>query len=760
MTKIIGKIALPNPLVWPSGFTFAALFVFSLNKNKMVMRIYLTLVILALVTLTHAQDHVADSLHMERLLEEVTILGSRDGLFGRLPGSLRYLSRTQIQRLSPLSGNEVFRQVPGVHVVDEEGAGLRINIGIRGLDPDRSRGVLILEDGIPVSLAPYGEPEMYYTPAMERMEGVEILKGSGQIQYGPQTIGGVINYITADPPATPQGYLRVRAGEGGLFHGHVGYGATHGNAGYQINYLRKRADRIGYVGYDIHDFNAKFKLRLSNNSAIVAKLSVYDEWSDATYIGLTQTMYDVGGQDFVQMAPDDQLRIRRYGGSIQHRWTPSATLQWKTTAFGYTTTRNWKRQDFTFDPNASNLTGVVWGDMDVPGGAVFMRGSTGNRNRQFEVAGLESRLEQEVMWWGLPQTWSVGARVLYERAFEQRVNGRFLESTSGTMVSDEVRTGYAWSAFAHQQISITSRWSMTAGLRMEHFDFDREILRGVFGGVSVDTLVRATDAITTFIPGIGFNYRLAPDWVLFAGLHRGFAPPRTKDAITAAGETLDLEAEQSWNAELGLRYRLGSFWGFELTAFHMDFSNQIIPVSESSGGTGVGLVNGGATRHYGLEAALTLRIGHLLGAKHTLDITPTATLLRATYAADRFKTVGGEQVNIKGNDTPYAPRLLMHHTLAWAWQERWGLNVILQHTSGQFSDELNTTSASANGRIGRIDGYTVMHTNAWYALSRIPLRVGLSVQNLTDERYIVTRRPQGIRLGLPRFLSGTLEYTF
>ncbi len=152
-----------------------------------------------------------DSLRVFQI-PQIDIISQRDGIFGRLPGSADYLNEVQLQRLAPLTGNEILRKVTGIHVVDEEGAGLRMNLGIRGLDPDRSRGVLILEDGIPVALNPYGEPEMYYTPSIDRMAGIEIVKGSGQILFGPQTIGGVINYITQDPPEKSQTKLRVIGG--------------------------------------------------------------------------------------------------------------------------------------------------------------------------------------------------------------------------------------------------------------------------------------------------------------------------------------------------------------------------------------------------------------------------------------------------------------------------------------------------------------------------------------------------------------------
>lgn len=707
-----------------------------------------------------AQDMAEDSIPRVYDMPQIQVVQVRDGLFARTPGSVAYLSSARMRKLAPISGNEVFRTIPGVHVNDEEGAGLRMNLGIRGLDPDRSRGVLVLEDGLPVALAPYGEPEMYYTPAIERMSGVELVKGSGQILFGPQTIGGVLNYITADPPADPEGFLRLQAGQGGMLHAHAGYGNTVENVGYQVNYLFKRADQLAYAGYRVQDLNGKFRMQISPASSLGLKLAVYDEWSDATYIGLTQTMYDRGGEDFVRMAPNDQLNIRRYAGSLTHAWKPDARTEWKNVLFGYTTTRNWQRQDFSSNPAAANQTGVIWGDPQVPGGAVFMQDQVGHRNRQFEVSGLDSRMQRSHRWLGMDQQTDFGIRALYEKALEQRVNGRGSDAASGALVEDEARTGRALSAYLQNRWELGRFVQVTAGLRGEWFHYERVIFRNAFGGVITDTLVRANNEVAMLIPGLGVNVGLAPDWTLFAGLHRGFAPPRVKDAITRVGEALDLDAEKSWNSELGLRRAAADSWSFETTAFFMDFSNQIIPVSESSGGTGAGLVNGGATRHYGLEVGLGLQMGHWLGARHQLDLYSATTLLRAHYSADRFIASGGESVNIRGNRTPYAPEFMQSATLSYAWDGKVGINLHLLMTGAQFGDELNTVAPAADGRNGRIDGYRVLDANAFYQFQRVPLRLGFSVKNITDERYIVTRRPQGIRLGLPRFLSGTLEFRF
>src|SRR5690606_22478308 len=104
-------------------------------------------------------------------MPQIDVIGKTDRL-QLIPGSASRIATATLQKIAPLSGNELFRLVPGVHVVDEEGLGMRVNIGIRGLDPDRSRTVLILEDGVPVALAPYGEAEMYYTQSIERLNGI------------------------------------------------------------------------------------------------------------------------------------------------------------------------------------------------------------------------------------------------------------------------------------------------------------------------------------------------------------------------------------------------------------------------------------------------------------------------------------------------------------------------------------------------------------------------------------------------------------
>jgi len=717
-------------------------------------------------------------------IPQAVILDERSGIMRNLPGSAAYVDKMELKALAPISGNEVFRRVTGLNVVDEEGAGLRLNVGVRGLDPDRSRNVLILEDGIPVALAPYGEPELYYTPNMDRMAGVEVLKGSGSILFGPQTIGGIVNYVTADPPDSSQTTFNLRGGQGGYFSASAGYGNTVGNTGFLVNFQRKQVDNLGMTDFTINDFTTKFKFKMSEKASIGIKLAAYDESSNATYVGITQAMYDQGGSDFLRIAPHDKLTVRRYSASINHEYKFNQKLILQTTGFGYTTTRDWKREDFS-NTRPNNFEGIVHGDESLPGGAIYMRDRASNRNRAFEVAGLETKLKSIYNIGSVKGVLDVGGRYLYERAFEQRINGANAQVNSGQLVEDEIRTGNALSAFAQNKLILSEKLTFTAGLRMEQFDYERNILRRAYGGVVRDTNIVANSNVLAIIPGAGLNLNLNDNLSIFTGIHRGFAPPRTKDAINTGGVPLDLDAEDSWNSELGARFKHSDYLFLEVTGFMMNFKNQIIPVSLSSGGLGTGLINGGATRHNGVEGAITIDFGKLAQSKWNFALNFNATFINATIADDRDEIISINKVtndttfaNIKGNRTPYAPSYIL--SSAFTVQAPFGLGVRItgNYTGKQYTDLLNTTDvmpiiemaqanpdmryvqANANGTIGEMPAYMILDATLWYDIPKTKASFNLSVKNITNERYIVSRRPQGIRVGIPRFITAGFSYAF
>lgn len=707
----------------------------------------------------------------QRIVEipQAVVIGSRGNAGFNRAGAGQTVSQKDLEEIQPVSANEVLRVVPGLNVVDEEGLGLRPNIGFRGLDPDRSRYVLVLEDGVPVSLGPYNEPELYYAPSIDRMVGVEVLKGSAAIEQGPRTIAGVVNYRTEDPPPTEQGRLSLQGGPGGYTSALGTYGNTVGNAGFRITVLRKQSDEFGMLRLRLNDITTRFRWIISDRSIMGFKAGIYQETSNANYIGLTNAMLEAGGNDFTRLAPDDRFRVRRYSlsGNYSHRFTER--LQIDVLMYAYTTQRDWCRQDFTYSAlDASgqmvappiDWSGVTWGDTTVSGGAIHMRNSTGNRIRSYEVAGADIRLKYEMEIGRSLHTWTLGVKSISEWAHERRVNGTYPGDISGTISDEEMRPVLGISAFLSDRIT-WNHLEVVPGIRIENMYYQREILRGKYNGETIDTNIIGKGRLVQLIPGASLVYKVHEVVRIYGGVHRGFAPPRVKDAISTDGTDVQLDAERSVNYEAGVRTQLTGHLTTELTAFLLDFSNQVIPVSESSGaGGGAGLVNGGGTRSQGLELSMQMEEVPLNKNGWNISAHVAATFTDARFSEDRFNGSGESRVNLRGNQLPYAPRWTTNVRAEFAHNTGWMLMLAMQHTGAQFTDIRNTIDPSANGQAGRLNAFRVVDAGLRHQWEKYKLHSSLTIRNLFDARYAYTRRPQGTRVGLPRMLFVGLSKEF
>lgn len=686
----------------------------------------------------------------------LTVLGEGAGGLARLPGSGAVISPEVIAEVRPFSASELLRALPGVHIQEEEGAGFRANIGVRGLDPDRSRTLLVLEDGIPVALNPYGEPELYYTPPIDRMARVELLKGSGSILHGPQTIGGVLNFVTPDPPTTPGWRAAVAGGSGGFQRGQLQAGGRSRNAGIIGLASYRRAEDLRGLHFEQLDLLLKASLQLGERDAIGLKVGVYDESSNSTYVGLTDSLFRASPLGYP--GREDLLQVRRVTASISHQRALGRVATWRNVAYAFTTVRDWSRQNYGYNISRNAL--------------LFTQG-TGNRNRRFEVGGIESRLRAETS----VGTFEGGVRGHVESARDQFLAGTSATARSGALRDDEARRGAALALFGQQQVNATSQLRITPGVRVEHFRFERHILRMRVARASPagttnlpeDVDIRSDDGMTVVIPGLGASWFGGPAWTLFAGVHRGFAPPRTKDAFVqpegplppgasvSDPVSLQLDAERSWNMEVGLRARPTTHVSLEVTVFRLDFTNQIITPSLSSGNAAqAALANQGATRHQGVEASVS--IDGVRVAALPVRLGAQVTIVDARFSRDRLLARMGDTVNVRGHRLPYAPaRTLAAHAALGAADGR-GLRVDWTYVAEQFSDNFQTRAGSADGRLGTIPSQQVWNVTA---SARIPGTRGVvvgSVKNLFDRTYIASRRPEGIKPGMPRTIQVGIEY--
>ncbi|MDP1523072.1 MAG: TonB-dependent receptor plug domain-containing protein, partial [Methylotenera sp.] len=218
------------------------------------------------------------------VLPRVDVIGTQKQLL-KTPSSATIIEQEELESSHVLTVNEALRKAPGVVVRDEEGLGIRPNISVRGLNPTRSTKVLLLEDGIPLSFAPYGDNASYYFPSIDRFSSIEVLKGAEQIKYGPQTAGGLINFITPNAPEKFGGHMSVTAGNRDYLNTKINVGGK----GVLFDYTHKEGDGArDNTHSNIEDLNVKMTKSLGEDHAITVRANWFSEDSQVSYTGLTQ----------------------------------------------------------------------------------------------------------------------------------------------------------------------------------------------------------------------------------------------------------------------------------------------------------------------------------------------------------------------------------------------------------------------------------------------------------------------------------------
>jgi Fe(3+) dicitrate transport protein len=701
-----------------------------------------------------AGDVVAEvelSLQPGAFTEEVIVAGTR--LAGsaetleRLPGSVDLLDRRQLEDSRVADVNEALHKATGVNVRDEEGLALRPNIGIRGLNPTRSSKTLLLEDGLFVTYAPYGDNATYYHPPVERFEAIEVVKGAGQIAYGPVTVGGVVNYLTPAPPARPTANLRLTGGNRDYFNGQALAGGTWGATAVLAEYMRKQGDGArDNVHSRVDDANLKALFTLGPRHTLTLKGNYYGEESQVTYSGLTLAEWEA--DPLQNPFLNDAFDGWRVGASARHTWLVGSESVLTTQVYGSRFSRDWWRQ--------SSNSGQRPNDRVDPacGGMANLLTTCGNegRLRDYDHFGVEPRLRTALRLFGLRSEAEVGVRAHFEVQERRQENGETPLARSGRLVEDNRRENQAFSAFVQDRL-LLGDFTLSAGVRLEAVEYERtNRLANDGAGASGES------SLTQWVPGVGLTWSPGPAVNVFGGIHRGFAPPRTEDVISQTGGVVDLEAELSWNYEIGLRALPLRGLRVDATLFRNDYENQVVPAS-LAGGVGATFTNGGETLHEGLELGVRLDTGTLTGSTHNVFVRGALTLLPvARFEGTRFSNVpGSASVSVSGNRLPYAPETLLTFAVGYTHARGLLAQVEAVHVGEQFTDDLNSVAASADGQRGLIPAHTTCNLAVSWDLRRVTLFV--TAKNLLDELYLADRT-RGMIPGSPRLLQAGLRTRF
>lgn len=674
----------------------------------------------------------------ETVMPRVDVIGTSEKL-GHIPGSGEILDRETLEASRVFTTNEALRKAAGVQVRDEEGFGLRPNIGIRGLNPSRSTKVTLLEDGIPLAYAPYGDNATYYHPPIDRFERIEVLKGAGQNIFGPQTIGGVINYITPTPPREFSGYATAAAGNRDYFNSKLRLGGNH----MLLDITRKQGDGArDNVDSQLNDLNFKGVLDLGVRQALTLRASRYTEDSTVTYSGLTDAEFANFGARYNPFK-NDEFDGHRSGLSATHEIQLSSDAALTTNFYWSYFSRDWWRQSST---TTDTQCGTAFRDARLAGTAVNPDScnSAQGRLRDYDVRGIEPRLKLAHSVFGARSELDAGLKAHFEEQKRKQKNGTSPTARDGTLVEDSVRETQAYSAFAQNRL-LLDRWTVTPGLRYEHIENTR-----------TDNLTGAKGSATLgkWIPSVGATYNPSKTTTVFAGVHKGFAPPRTEDLIGSTGTSTDVGAEESTNWEIGVRAEPSKDTNFQVTLFRNDFSRQIAAGSIAGGSTPLAE---GETLYQGVELSGRWGLADNWFVQGAYTYLPTAEQVTPFKQVPNGAIVSGSAADRR---LPYVPKQQLAATLGY---HIGAFNAQLEavHVGEQFSDFANTEDApvGGNGQFGKIAEYTIWNAAINYELDKKGTALFATVKNLADKTYIVDRT-RGILPGSPRLVQAGLKYGF
>lgn len=660
-------------------------------------------------------------------LPRIDVIGKVDDQPVLIPGAVEVITAEQIDRIQPRSTEDVLRRVPGIFIKREEESAVVTNIGVRGLTAGDYK-TLLLEDGVPVQFGIFVGNSRYYNPRIQRMEGVEVLKGASSLRYGPNTIGGVINFLTRTPEDGLA--LSARIGSWDTYEATVEAGASTRSGDARVGLVATRAESDGFMdkGYDMTDVMLKAGLALGDHQSLSFKLGYTKNTANISYRGLFPDAFEAGAR--FNPAPDDFFLTGRTSFDVNHAWEISDRARLNTLVYASRTHRDYWR--FATVGGAATTT-------SPEGYTVWNYGNNINgNNRAVDRVGVETRLSLDHGAFGIGNQAEIGLRLMQEdmddvTVLAVRGRPRTPDAGRGGVSQDRVDSGDSLALFAQNRFDLSERLSVTAGLRVESYEQERRDRR--------TTAPADRYSNTEVVPGLGATYVVTPSVQVFGSVYRAFAPPLV-GSVLGAGDT-PTEAEKSTNIELGLRGSHGAL-RYAATLFQMDFSNQVDP-----GVSGIRAPNEGSALHQGFEGALAVD----LGGGFSLEGNYT-WIAKAEYREDR----PGEA--LKGNRLAYAPEHMAN--LALAYQSGALKTALLfNHVGEQFGDGLNTreyTIASTGTWGGLIPSYSTTDLTASYAFNE-NLSVSGAVKNLLDKDYVAGLR-QGLYIGPERSFELGLRYRF
>lgn len=686
---------------------------------------------------------------------EVSVAGTR---VTQTSGSAHVVTPKQLERFEADDPHAVLLAVPGVYIRGEDGFGLRPNIGMRGALSDRSKKITLMEDGVLFGPAPYSAPAAYFFPLITRMQAVRVVKGPSGVSYGPHTVGGAIDLVTAPIPSERSTLLDVSFGSFMQRKVHVRQGLADDQLGLLVEAVHlasdgfKELDGGGDTGFLRNELMLKGRYALPAGDLLANELELKagysGEISNETYLGLSEADFRETPYRRYGASRLDRMEWNRTQFQLTHRASLRPDLDLTTIAYRHDLHRIWRK----VNGFAGESVASVLANPSDPRNAIFYAVLTGSvapstddealmigpNDRKFVSQGVQSTVSFRPTTGPLSHRIEYGVRIHYDSVVRVHTQDSFLveglnltpSGKATETTADNTASTLALSMYAIDAVT----WgpvTLTGGARLESIRSELED--------RLDGGRRDFTGQQVLVPGVGAYVSLPRDLGLLAGVHQGFSPvPPGQQAV---------RPEKSVSYEAGARWAPRRFRA-EVIGFLNDYTNLTSICTFSTGCIEESLdqqFDAGEARVLGVEAyvesEMKVREGLALPGRVAYTFTD------ARFSND-FQSADPIFGNVRdGDEVPYVPRHQLSASIG-VEAARWGA-----HLAGTYGGSMREVAGQGDPAPGAAtDSYFLLDASASVSPLKWLTIYGVG-RNLLDVAYIASRRPYGARPGAPRSLQ-------
>ncbi|KXK53469.1 MAG: TonB-dependent receptor [Chlorobi bacterium] len=670
---------------------------------------------------------------------EVTVTGERIPEVGRLDpikGTYIYAGKKNevIQltntgsNIAEKTGRQVFAKVPGIFVYDMDGSGNQINISTRGLDPHRGWEFNLRKDGVITNSDMYGYPASHFSMPLESIERIELVRGTGSLEYGAQ-FGGMVNYITKKPDTTKEISSEIIStiGSFGLYSNYISVGGKIGKTTYNAYGSRRGSD-----GYRDNSRTISDAEQITLSHEFSANATLQAEISRSYYLfqipgPLTDSMF--------HQNPRMSTRSRNYFNP--EIYIPSLSFNWK----------------FNEHSELYLLASAVLGDRnsiqyDKPANIrdSINAATLSFNSRQVDIDNFnsytaEARFRHQYELFDLYSTVVAGAQYmnndLHRRQLGKGSTGSDfdLELTDPNFGRDLHFKTNNVALFIENNFKLSDALSINAGIRTE---YGTSQMTGLISYLPENEVPNTIDHKFSLFGG-SIEYAVADQSNIYAGFSQAYRPVIFKDIIPASTyERVDknLQDADGYNLDLGFRGKWDIF-RWDASVFQVQYNNRLGTLSESDSSGGFYLYRTNIGNSYTNGVELFVEANIKISSGLSTSIFSSTSYMNARYQDASVKS-GNANINVTGNKVETVPELITRNGLTLKIGDV-NFSMLYSYVGESYADALNTGTPSATGSVGVVPSYGLLDINATFRVNDM-LNIRANINNVTDKQYF-TKRP-------------------